>query len=700
MPRPADIPASSPATHRAGPHALAVCVALAALVWSVFGQTHTFDFVNYDDPANVSENPAVATGLSLGNLVWAFTHVQVGHWDPLTTLSHMAVCQYAGLTPGAHHLANVLFHGFTSILLFLALWQLTAAFGRSAFVAVVFAIHPLRVESVAWVTERKDVLSGLFFMLILAAYGRYVRQPQSAGRYAAVIVLFALGLMCKSMLVTLPFVLLLLDWWPLQRCADPSFEKRATLRWWPLVREKLPLLALSVLACLIQILVNQEGLISVEKIPPLARVSNALVAYATYLRQLIYPVQLSVFYAHPEQTLPLAKILVATLLLLTLSAGAVILRKTQPWLLVGWLWYLGMLLPVIGLIQSGELAHADRYTYLPQIGLCIALTWTVADLTRRCPSRRLLLGSLSIIVIAALAVSAHRQTTHWKGSETLWRHALACDEGNFLAYENLAHALEANGRRDEAIGLRERALTFNPRYHLTLNNLGLNYIDTGRLDEAQALLLRAIEVDPRYAKAENNLGTALLQTGQAEAAIDHFKRALEIKPDFAVAHANLGNAFFRTDRVASAIFHYRKALEIAPDYVKPRANLASALLHTGRTREAVVEFEKTLALQPDHRLAANNLSWILATSADASLRDAPRAVTLAQAASQRAGDKNAAFLRTLAAAYAAAGRFDDAIATAEKALALPADSADAAVRAQLTAEAALYRSGQPFQQTP
>jgi protein O-mannosyl-transferase len=673
-----------------------ICVVLAALVWMVFGQTRGFEFVNYDDSENVYLNTQVANGLTLDGLIYAFTHSHVGHWNPLTTLSHMLVSQICGLSPGGHHLGNVLLHGTAAVLLFLVFWRMTGTLWRSAFIAAVFAIHPLRVESVAWVTERKDVLSGVFFMLTLAAYVRYVRQPQSTGRYVAVVVLFALGLMSKSMLVTLPFVLLLLDYWPLGRFAQDLPQQSFLAIFRTLIREKIPLLALSALCAVIQLFANQDGIISSEKMPLLTRVCNAVVSYVAYIGQMFYPVGLVVFYPHPENTLPAWTITLAIALLLAISVAVFTMRKGRPWLLVGWLWYLGIMVPVIGLVQSGELARADRYTYLPQIGLCLMLAWLAVDFCAGLRQHSLLLGSLMAGTITVLALTAYLQTSVWRNSEALWNHALACNPKNYLAHENLAGVSELKGRINDAIAHRHQALDINPDYEFSHNNIGLNLLESGRTDEAIPHFQRALEIKPRYPKALNNLGTALLQKGQTDVSIQHFSKALEIKPDYAVAEANLGNAFLRNGRVASAIFHYQKALEIAPDYAKARGNLGNALLQLGRVREAVSEFEKALAIQPDYQVVQNNLAWVLATQPDATLRDGPRAVALALQASTATGDKNCRILLTLAAAYAEAGRFPDAVRTAQRALQLPEAQADTALSAALRAQLEIYQSGSPF----
>ena len=704
----------------------AVCLFLAALVWAVFSQTLGFEFVNYDDGANVYDNPEVTKGLTLGGLFWAFSHTQVGHWDPVTTVSHMLDSQLFGLRPGPHHLGNVLLHGATAILLFLALWRMTSALWRSAFVAAVFAVHPLRVESVAWVTERKDVLSGVFFMLTLAAYARYVRHPHSPARYAAVLILFALGLMSKSMLVTLPFVMLLLDYWPLGRSSAGS-------PWRSLFREKIPLFSMAALYSIIQLVADKEGLVTTEKIPLLARLTNALVSYAAYIGQMFYPAHLVVFYPHPENSLPASQIALAILLLLGISAAALALRKKQPWLVVGWLWYLGMLVPVIGLVQSGELARADRYTYLPQIGLSMALTWAVAGLCGR-RLHLLLLAPLAGMVIATLAVTAHRQTAHWHDSTALWHHTLDCNPDNVVAHENLGSEFDHQGRLAEALAQHRRAVEIKPDYEIAQNNLGLDLYLTGQGREAIPHFQKALAIKPHHAQAHNNLANVLMQNGQLDEAIAHYRQAIESKPDFAGAEANLGNALIQTGHTANAIVHYERALEIQPAYAKAHANLASALLQTGRNREALAHLQTAVHLQPDYALAhanlasallatgapqdaivhfqraldlqprfpavQNNLAWLLATHPDATLRDGPRAVTLAEQALEAATDKSATVLRTLAAAYAEAGRFPAAIQTTQRALQMPEASTTPALGEALRTQLALYQSGSPFHEPP
>src|SRR2546421_11526812 len=389
--------------------AVGICFSLMVLVWLVFGQTLWHDFVNYDDPRYVYENTKITGGLSISGTAWAFTHIHSMNWHPLTTISHMLDCQLYGVKAGGHHFTNVLLHSIAAMLLFIALLEMTGAFWRSAFVAAVFAIHPLHVESVAWIAERKDVLSGVFFMLTLLAYVCYVRSPR-VGHYLVVIFAFACGLMSKPMLVTLPFVLLLLDYWPLARIKG-QFGKR--------VLEKIPLIALSGVSSFITFLVQKGAVGRAEDLPILERINNAVISYVLYIWQMLWPVNLAVFYPHPENRLPLWEIVSCLLLLIRITAAAILLRKQRSYLITGWFWYLGMLVPVIGLVQVGWQGHADRYTYLPQIGLYLALTWAVADMTALYQHRRVALSTAAILIIAALSSGAWIQTSYWRDSETL-----------------------------------------------------------------------------------------------------------------------------------------------------------------------------------------------------------------------------------------------------------------------------------------
>ena len=409
---------------------------LAAIIWAVFGQTLHFEFVNFDDDTYVYENPEVSQGLTFKGIIWAFTRFHSFNWHPLTWLSHMLDCQLYGSNPGGHHLTNILLHAVAAILLFLVLRQMTGALWRSAFVAAVFAVHPLHVESVAWVSERKDVLSGVFFMLTIGTYVRYARQPWSPAHYGLVALLFALGLMCKPMLVTLPILMLLLDYWPLNRFSN--FTPQVFFR---LVAEKIPLFALAAVSCAVTIFAQTDAIKSFDQISLPLRVGNALVSYAIYLKQMFWPSNLAVLYPFPSHGEVIWKMILASIVLFSISASVFVLRKTRPYLLVGWLWYLVMLVPVIGIFQVGTQAHADRYTYLPQIGLYLLLTWTAVDLCAGWRFRRVVLGGSSTVILVALIFCARAQASYWQNSESLWTHALACTSDNFIAHNNLGTAL-------------------------------------------------------------------------------------------------------------------------------------------------------------------------------------------------------------------------------------------------------------------
>ena len=511
----------------------AVCLFLALAVWAVFGQTLHHDFVNYDDRFYIYENPAITRGLSLNGVVWAFTHVGDHEWFPLTWISRMLDLQLYGLKAGGHHLTNVLLHAATAILLFLVLRKMTRALWPAAFVAAVFAIHPLRVESVAWVTERKDVLSGLFFMLTLWAYVRYGQESRvwslkSRVWYGLALAFFALGLLAKTMLVTLPFVLLLLDYWPLSRPQLKIQDSRPKTIL-PLLLEKVPFLALAIAGCVATILTqpNTVGFVHGLSVP--WRIGNALMAYADYLWHMVYPVGLAVGYPPAPMQLPVWRVGVSLLVLALISVGVVAGRRKHPYLLVGWLWYLGMLVPVIDIMQAGINARADRFTYLPQIGLYVLVAWGAADFCRGWRHRRAGLGGAAVVILAALLAAAHVQTGYWKDSLSLWTRAIACTPGNQIAH----------------------------------NNLGILLAGQGKLDEAIQHFERAIQIKPDYAKACFNLGNALARQGKLPEAIQHFERALQLNPGYVQAHCSLASALTSQGRLNEAVQHLQQALSLA-----------------------------------------------------------------------------------------------------------------------------------------
>ena len=514
-----------------------VCIFLAVLTWLIFGQTLWHDFINYDDPRYVYENTNITSGIGISGIAWAFSHIHAMNWHPLTTISHMLDCQLYGLNAGGHHFTNVLLHTLAAMLLFLALRQMTAAFWPSAFVAAVFAIHPLRVESVAWIAERKDVLSGVIFMLTLLAYVHYTRAP-SFGRYLAVALAFTLGLLSKPMLVTLPFVLLLLDYWPLRRIGAGVSNVRTQVLTSTL--EKIPLLALSAISSVVTFIAQKAAVGWTEELPIFERITNAVVSYVLYIWQMLWPFRLAVFYPHPENRLPLWEIISSFLLLICITAAAIALRKQRPYLITGWLWYVGMLVPVIGLVQVGWQARADRYTYLPQIGLYIAVTWAVADLTALWRHQRTVLTTAAILTIGALSWRAWTQTRYWRDSETLFRHALAVTTNNDVAE----------------------------------NNLGIVFLRQGKLDDAISLLQAAVAIRPDNWFAHENLARALLQKGQVAEALSHYRKLLELQPDDIEVHNIVGTVLIQQGRLRDGVEEWQKVLAIQPDNGNALSNLA------------------------------------------------------------------------------------------------------------------------------
>ena len=704
----------------------AVSVFLAVIVWIAFGQALRHGFAGYDDDDYVQENPIVTNGLTLNGIQWAFTHAHAFNWHPLTTISHMLDCQVYGLQPWGHHLTNIVLQAAAAILLFLALRKLTDDPWPSLFVAAIFAIHPLRVESVAWVSERKDVLSGVFFMLVLLAYARYACGNGARFlQYIAVVVFFALGLMCKPTLVTVPFVLLLLDYWPLRRVEPSSSIDPDPMKdtWRRLIVEKLPLLVLSAASCAATLLAQKQSLATSIK-PPLAeRVSNALISYVVYMGQMIWPARLAVLYPYPEGNLKILQVIPALLVLLMISAVFFLWRKKYPFLLVGWLWYLGMLIPVIGIIQIGAQARADRYTYLPQIGLYLLVAWGVMELFHRWRRTREIVAITAVLIIMALTTRSYLQTSYWRDGETLWRHAIASTSNNYIAHNNLAEALTKSGRFAEAIAECEKALKIKPDFAVAHNNLGSalqenalreneqsgdgargqdgsidealeHYrkalqirpdfleastnignalLQKGKMDEAIAQFQKILEMEPNYAQAEFCLGNAFFQKREVNKAIAHYQKAIRIKPNFAASHNNLGLALQENTRsgdgaggqdwtIDEAIEHYRKALQIKPDSKEASTNLGDALLQKGKMDEAIAQFQKTLEMEPNYAQAEFSLGNALLQK-----REVNGAIAHYQKAVEiRPGYAEARY--SLGNAFVAEGKYSDAIANYEAAL--------------------------------
>lgn len=551
----------------------AIYLALTILIWIVFGQTLGHPFVEYDDQNYVYENPEITVGLTGHGLATAFTGVHARNWHPLTTISHMLDCQLFGLNPAGHHFSSVLFHTLAALLLFTVLRAMTGALWRSAFVAAVFAIHPLRAESVAWVAERKDVLSAVFFMLTLGAYVHYARQP-SVRRYLLIVLFFALGLMAKPMLVTLPLLLFLLDYWPLARNPNGSSG------WWRSIAEKTPFFVLSGLAAIATLIAQRTTVNYSEALPVTWRIGNAFLSYVAYIGQMLWPAKLAVFYPHAADHLSPWRVALAVLLLGGITALAFLWRRKRPYLLVGWSWFLIALFPVIGFIQVGLQGRADRYSYLPQIGLYIALTWALADWSLRSNGRRIIFAGAAAIIIGALAWQARIQTSYWSSTESLWNHALEVTTDNDVAHYNVAAHLLGRGRVDEAISHYEKALNIRSddretHYHLSVallhTSLGNALARKDRLDEALVHYRKAVELRDDFADAHTNLASLLAQKGETDEAIAHYEKAIAIPPPDAASHLRLAKLLLKLGRNTEAVAHYRRALQFTKDPGQARA---------------------------------------------------------------------------------------------------------------------------------
>jgi tetratricopeptide (TPR) repeat protein len=630
-----------------------LALVLVALTAAVFQGVRQHDFVRYDDHVYVSENPQLRAGLGRTSLAAAF-RPYFTNWIPLTALSLQLDHALYGFEPRGYLLTNLALHAASVVLLLLGLSRLTGAVGRSAFATAVFAVHPLHVESVAWVSERKDVLSGLFFMLTLCAYARYAERPGSRGRYAVVLLALALGLLAKPMLVTLPCVLLLLDFWPLGRLAAPAQRRRALV-------EKLPLLALSAAVGVVALRVQQSAgtVASTESVPLAARLANACESAVVYAAQSLWPSGLAAIYPHPLAEVSSARGLACGALLAVATGVAFRERVRHPWWIVGWLWYLGMLVPVIGLVQVGLQARADRYTYLPQVGLSLALAWGAFDLLGGSPRGRRALAAAGAAAVVALAVLAERQVRSWRNTETLFTRALAVTRDNYLAHDGLAAWLLREGRLDEAERQYALALRAKPGWMEPALGLGDVALRRGHPERALALYRPWLAIAPESERLQEALGFALLETGEPEQAEPHLRFALAARPEDAQLHAALGMLAERTGRPAEAVEHAREALRLDP------------------------------GLLP----VANNLAWLLATTSDAQLRDPGEALRLASASLAGAGEAEPAYLDTLAASYAAAGRFAEAVDAAERGAALAEQRGDAKLASALRDHLALYRDG-------
>jgi tetratricopeptide (TPR) repeat protein len=728
-----------------------ICGCLLLAVGLVFGQTVRHEFIPHDDNSFVYENPHATTGLTLPGLWWALTDGTFGEWTPLSSLSHMLDCQLYGVNPAGHHLTNVLLHAASSVLLFLALLRMTRELWPTAWVAAVFAIHPLHVESVAWVAERRDVLSGLFFMLTLGAYALYAERP-SLARYLAVAGCLALGLMSKPIIVTTPFVLLLLDYWPLGRFR-PATDVRPQAgsswwfdRWpigWRLLAEKVPLLALSATSCAITLSTHASiGHNPADRLPLATRLANAVVSYAAYLGQSLFPIRLAHLYPHLGNRLPMAWAVEALVLLVAITAACAYCWRSRPYLLVGWLWFLGMLVPVIGLVVAVLESRADRYTYLSQIGLSIAVAWSGWSIYRSRQARRPMLWrrwTLAIVsggAVLVLATLAWRQASYWRNSETLWTQTLASTGQNFFASYSLGYTYASQGKNEEAIPhLRDALASPSITRFLTADChdfLAAILAKQGQTDEALAQLEQAIRVFPESATFHSRLAVELKRQGKFDRAIDEWRQVVRLNPNSPQPRVGLANTMLANGETARAIHECREVLKDEPDTIEAIFVLATALAAEGKAEEAIpalqralqidpqsapvhfrlglalndqgdskqalVHLNEAVRLKPDDVPALWQTAWILATNPDASIRNGAEGVELATRAIRLSGGREPRAFDALAAALAESKNFSAAVEVAEQASAAALVRGDSKLIESLAERARLYRQSLPYRQ--
>jgi len=632
-----------------------ICLALTLATVAVYCQVGSYEFVNYDDPPYVYENSNIQAGITLKAVEWAFTSGYAANWHPLTWISHILDWRLYGSNAGGHHITNLIFHIANTLLLFLVLKRMTRATWLSAFVAALFALHPLHVESVAWVSERKDVLSTFFWLLTMWAYVRYVNRPKT-GRYLLVIVFFALGLMSKPMLVTLPFILLLLDYWPLER-----FGK---LRFYRLILEKIPFVFLTAISSIVTFLVQRSGR-AVSQITDLSlttRISNAFISYVKYIEKMFWPAGLAYFYPHPGRNISILYAVVSAFFLLAVTFFILRFSSKHRYLLTGWFWYLGTLVPVIGLIQVGDQAMADRYSYITLTGLFIIIAWGVSEILANWQYRKFILATSSLIILLILAICSNIQSGYWKDSLSLCTHALKVTKDNYKAHFNMAVALRDTDEFDEAAAEFQKCLQIKPDTPLALNGLGIIFGRQGKFAQAGEYFTKALNIDPNLKDARINLGYVLTNQGKLDSAVANFDESLRINPDSALTHYHLGQVLVQVGKINEAVAHFEKAVLLKPDWVEPM----------------------------------NELAWFLASSDKASVRNPEKAVKLAQRVCGLTDYKRPEFLDTLAVAYAAAGNFSKAIEITEKALELCQSSEQETLKKELGSRLALYKAGKPY----
>jgi len=692
---------------------LLISIALVAATFVAYEPIRRNGFISYDDDVYITSNPNVSGGITRDSVIWAFTTGHTGYWHPLTWVSIIIDCSIFGPNPAGHHLVSVGFHIANAILLFWILVNMTGSTLRqssvqasspqagaiwpSAFVAAVFALHPLGVESVAWASERKTVLSGLFWMLTMLAYIRYAQRP-GFKRYVLVLLAFAMGLMAKPMVVTLPFVLLLLDYWPLNRL-NSKFSILNS------VFEKVPLFVLSAMSSVVTFVTSQhEGAVAaLWRIPLNYRIANTFICYITYISKMIWPSRLAIFYPPPLANLSVATAVVCALLFFLITAICLYVGLRRRYAAVGWLWFVGTLVPVIGLVQVGSQAMADRYMYTPMLGLLFIIAWFVKDLITNRPRWKVITAVSALAVLSTLLILTRMQVGYWRNSLTLYGHALKVTENNDFAEGSYALALVDEGRLDEAESHLRKAVQINPNPMFFDDRLNLAFVllKQGKVNEAIECLNEVIKLKPdsaKAAKAHYFLATAYGMDKKYDDAIKAITSTLTLDPNYPDARKTMGALLLAAGKLNEAIPYLNEVLQSDANQVEIYENLGLAYHQLGKFKQAIQVWTKVIELKPDNASVLNNLAWLWAAADDASIQDVTRAVEYAQRACKLTGYKEAAFLDTLAVAYAAAGRFKDAIATAEQAVNIAKAQNREILVVEIQDRLDLYRAGRPYRQ--
>ena len=693
------------------PNRWLLCALLALVTAAVYAPVFQNNFINLDDPDYVMNNVHVRQGLTADTVRWAFGTLQTCNWHPLTWLSHALDYELFGLNPMGHHLVNVAWHVLDVVLLFMLLANLTGRRWPSAWVALLFGIHPMHVESVAWVSERKDLLSGFFFLLTLLAYARYAQSvtsdkgqvtsdkppsnchPPSSIFYLLALFCFALGLMSKPMLVTLPCILLLLDYWPLGRISGFKFQVSS----FKLLLEKIPFFAVAAISCWVTFVAQagSHAVVPVDAFPPAARLAHVPVAYGWYVSELFWPTKLS-FYYLIRVAQPMGQVVGGCALLLLVTAVAVWRARTQPWLLVGWLWFLGMLVPVLGVMQVGDQAYADRYSYLPYVGLFIMLAWSVPALLAKWKFRQPVLWGGTILISIGCIILTLGQIRLWNNSITLYQRAIALDEDNVEAWDLIGLQYVNLGDLNQAVTCLREATRRDPMFQQAWTSLGRVLVMKEDYAGAVNAFQKALPYAEDQAMVQHFIGDAFMKGGQYVEAAASLQTSLELTPEQPEVYVQLGQCLALIRQPARAAAAFQNAIRLQPDNADAELGLATLLNDGGQMAEAISHYRRVLHLQADSVVALNNLAWLLATAADPALRNGGEAVRLAEQACKQTQYNQPFFIGTLAAAYAETGRFDEAVKTAQKACAVALAQGKKEVAANNERLLEKYQTGQAF----